>query len=69
MIDEIITQIFEMTAADTDEYTVEFLEVLNLIRGEVDYSVSEKLYSAVMMAVYEAKQAGFKAGWQMRGQL
>ena len=69
MAEEIVTQIFEMTESDIDANAEDFMEVFTLIRGKVDYEVSEKLYSVVIMSLYEAKQAGFKAGWQMRAQL
>ena len=69
MAEEIVTQIFEMTESDIDANAEEFMEVFKLIRGKVDCEVSEKLYSVVILSLYEAKQAGFKAGWQMRAQL
>ena len=69
MAEEIVTQIFEMTESDIDANAEEFMEVFKLIRGKVDYEVSEKLYSVVILSLYEAKQEGFKAGWQMRAQL
>ena len=69
MAEQIIEQIFEITESDIETHTTEFIELLNPLRKTMGYDNAEKMYSAVLMAIYEAKQAGFKAGWQMRAQL
>lgn len=69
MSEQIIEQIFEMTETEIEPYTAEFIEFLNPLRKKMGHADAEKMYSIVLDAIYEAKQAGFKAGWQMRSQL
>lgn len=69
MAEKIIAQLFELHEHEIDSHDEKFVALWDQIKNVIDHDTSEQLYSVVIDALYEARQEGFKAGWQMRAQL
>lgn len=66
---DIAKVLFEALLPTLPEPTDEVFAALKDVDDQISYEQHERLYSAMLTAVYESQEAAFRAGWELRSKV